>query len=1610
MSCIYLLDGHQFNSELELDDFLLAKNYLRKELGDIVFQVTTHQANTMRILEQESQKAKQLESEFEYARNHRESGEERDSYKFRAPYIGVNKFLSGFTTEDGSLLYPEFIPENYWGENDRSQGRFGDWAKGQYTDDELELFVQTEGWDKNNPLKVSDVRQQDRLRALIENKWEHQALIGDAMHSVLEFYFTRVKNPDGTDKLDENGNYIYNKDLLKTDTSFKTTFRQMLSREKYNRKDGSNIGFDELMNDAQFEQALTCCKELESNLISKYGSEALFFPEFKITGKVEIPRENGIDTLMGIVDLLVIDKNGLPQIIDYKTSIHPRDQFSKAKILGYTYQVLTYGRLLAKAGLDIADSDYLICPIHIADFQYINDDEYQYSGFNFTSSIFENLRDQATDENKNTKLNEVIDYPYTVEVSTDDLLQNVNDTLTKWFPSYSQYKTYEYEDAKKMCEDSNAFEPDETGKLNFIPKGSSTGKPIASVDASIANAEDELVKKVMQWLKDRPRFREKLVNNVKKSLKEGIEKGTSEGVKFTDKEGQDWFQKVMARYCNSNWEIKDGEQYKPLEALGIITLFNKTTRQYNFVRISTQNLKRQFNFGKGSNTTLGGAFKSDLYFKSNPNSMMMQATYGNIELMESMLAINQMSHVFGNNACVGEIMVADPQLGVGIQAASNKELLETFNEIEHCSQEKISIGNNFKSGKIKMAAKVQIAKTMLSDIFQDGNGEAYPEAAAFKSCKSLLDTAVDSDESVEKKIEALEAVIRQLRTTDEGKSYLKGYTTNQDELMKDHVALYNQCLLAIAELKGIDFRQQLQDHSKWCETLMIHKGGLQGNMLDNPGNLSSETLNLVTKLVTEAYQNVRADIQKPAAEMRKLVEALKKEKNFGWLTENTVGNQSSLYMNMYDFKENGDVYYKDPWDENSNLSKAEREFLKYVLPIINSNRGYNQVRDRDKYFRIPLCDGSTSVVAAKDGLLASLKDKLKGWSPKEAYRRAKERAEGIFSDELQQSHNAKKNIDDLFSMTNRFDYGEGPHRDKIIARGRFELNGETIFLKHAFAYSMKSRIDEVFPMIKASMINLTVQGFNQNEVDSEGNLGFQNDLAYLRDYIKNKIKNESIIPEEYRPATEFINKIKQAASKLVLGLSPVQAIYQTIQGIWQDISLIIRKPDGTDAFTLSNMLQAAKIVYSDLKHLGDEPTLVEQFNRLYGVNDMDMNTYIDKIKTDQNGIFNFNNFLFKFASRPDYYNRMTIFVAKMINEGAYEAHSINKDGILEYDCTKDKRYKAFFDDDRSNMEEYNKAKMYYIAAAKQFEKENALNADGTPFKLDLSAKTKLPRAYTNLEAESMKALGDTLYGYYSHEKKSMIQSTLWGSLFMQFKTFWSGKKNQYLATGGVKLEGHWTPYTEQDENGNEVRYYYQKDGDGNILFNEPPVKEGDPNASDEQVVRWEGDWKEGIVSTMFTLCGAMKNDGIRDGWRSMWYNEDLNLRNAYRSNIKQLAYDTTMFLIVGNLLAAALAAGYDDLEKDSSDKDFADALKLTACNIAIKSIKNSFLDFNFISSIGDPAVSWTPFAFEYFGKQVSNIYDTVMGDQNFWTGVSRSNSLFTQFKPVFHTIKANTKD
>jgi hypothetical protein len=113
---------------------------------------------------------------------------------------------------------------------------------------------------------------------------------------------------------------------------------------------------------------------------------------------------------------------------------------------------------------------------------------------------------------------------------------------------------------------------------------------------------------------------------------------------------------------------------------------------------------------------------------------------------------------------------------------------------------------------------------------------------------------------------------------------------------------------------------------------------LQGTSFDNPGMLSSKTLNGLTTLVYESYQNLRESMQKPLAEVRKLIKSLKQDEGFSWVKERTYGNQVDLYSNMIDEERSkNDIILKNPWKDNT-LTEPERKFLEYFLLRVNENR------------------------------------------------------------------------------------------------------------------------------------------------------------------------------------------------------------------------------------------------------------------------------------------------------------------------------------------------------------------------------------------------------------------------------------------------------------------------------------------------------------------------------------------------------------------------------------------------------------------------------------------------------------------------------------------------
>ena len=75
-----------------------------------------------------------------------------------------------------------------------------------------------------------------------------------------------------------------------------------------------------------------------------------------------------------------------------------------------------------------------------------------------------------------------------------------------------------------------------------------------------------------------------------------------------------------------------------------------------------------------------------------------------------------------------------------------------------------------------------------------------------------------------------------------------------------------------------------------------------------------------------------------------------------------------------------------------------------------------------------------------------------------------------------------------------------------------------------------------------------------------------------------------------------------------------------------------------------------------------------------------------------------------------------------------------------------------------------------------------------------------------------------------------------------------------------------------------------------------------------------------------------------------------------------------------------IASVLSSSKKARKSKHFEDALAATGANFLYKTVYNSALDMNFLSSIFETSVDWNPFSLSFMSSQVSNIWDMAMGD------------------------------
>lgn len=1583
MACLYYYKGNLIGNEIQLNDFLIERKQFHSKYGDVVFKrsnLANHVAQTVDdiiVSESASWKAK-MDAMWnsQDKKYYDEDGERVIIYDPKnPPFVGVNKYIDHFG-DDGqnNRLTAEFKPEEFW------PRMFKSWNDGNFDNDELvDIIKQVTGEDPKTISRPLTQTTLDTWRSAIESKWKAQGEIGTALHAVSEFYFGKTNGEYNFNNIDTDVNTAY--------VSFPNEFKKHINEET-------------------FLKAITMCQKLKEDLKRQHGEDCIFYPEIAVTGKTQ-QEVSGSDRIYGIIDLLIIDEQGVPHIIDYKTSTKPYNKFHDTKKLSYTYQLAVYERILANYGIRTSDSTSHIVPIQLKNMQYDqNTQKWNYDSISYNMNSEdrvqqENITGKVKSEKVVSNINKFLPTKVKLSVTTEKLMENVTKSLKVLFPSYQIKRGASDEELSNMLREAKAFEINpKTGDYRYqFPFG---GEPI-KVPATDPNPESSLLKKVKAEIDSWTVKKQNLVGRVKNELTKAVQEGRS--FKFTETYNVDgdplWLEQTMNQYCNGDYEVVN---CPGAESFGMLLLQNKFTGLVTILKLTNSNdLTYQHHFNNKNRTNLTGKYEEDVVENSKSDSRMLKAVQGNIELMETMLVLQNTGINENSGMNVQEIKLINPYTQSSLPA-SNREIMYSYNKLMNLAKshnEDINLDTSNFTGdkpKISLVKPMELIRIQLKDVIRR-HSDKYRVLNDYviKAINDFNnDTEVIDPDGLYKELYKLALKWE----SEEGyKDATSTVRTSVKDVLSPEYRLYSDIMIAMSDLKNLDVRQQIQDSAKWLENSNVLTQGMEGLYTENPGNFKSQTLNQITASISNAFQKVKDSMNRKNVKLRQLVKKLKDEKNFGYIKNNLTGNQTSLYENMIE-ERNGDLVFVNP----DTLVGAEKEFLEYALEIINENRYPNDKANFNtwkktndlRYYRVPLMRASDASKMSTNGNMKAFADSARTWTLKGALQEMKEKAQGFLTEEEERLAYAKENI---FKMNNMFDWGESDKRlDKIKDNGgvnAFEHNLEDLLLHHCFAYDVSKEMQKEMPMIKASALALAVQGSNQNNKD-----GFKNLIKFIEDYVKVNVKNQSINDPKFRKWEAAAGKARKAASFMALAYSPVQFSYQMVESLWKAASLIIRKPDGTDAFSAKNMFNSLKSVYRQLGHFSDEPSELQLLNETYGINDMDSKQFANRVSSNQGFLTHFEDWAFRMASRADFYSRMSIFEAQMRNDGSLEAHE-KKEGRLVYNYKKDKRYADMFNYPQGSKE-YNEAYARYLAAAKQFKEEGVLKDDGTEFEIG----DALPRAYTNKEATAMKAIADNMYGYYNSETKSMMGSMLLGGLFAQMKTYWSAKKNQYLAPGGVKQMGHFEDYKEKDENGELRQMYYQKTETGEIDINAPLVFENHPNCSQVKVQKWKGQYQEGIILTLSKLGLGALDGRFSDEWEEMWNNPDPNLRTAYRSNLKQLAYDLVMLCIVGSI-SSYLLGDWADREEEEWRKDKGDqakALDFMMANFIFKTFDNSFRDFNMFASIGDPLADWQPFSFTTLWTTTSRMWDAAVGDADFSRAVLQSFAAGRLALPMFDSL------
>lgn len=846
----------------------------------------------------------------------------------------------------------------------------------------------------------------------------------------------------------------------------------------------------------------------------------------------------------------------------------------------------------------------------------------------------------------------------------------------------------------------------------------------------------------------------------------------------------------LKKYIQAGWVLIDNEA---LIDNGIFIFQQPRSARIEIIALDTHKLNLRLKFNTNPNdekdvdrarTSILGNFLRDaevdpMYF--------LDGTVGNAVLMKvlSFLSLNAENFASNSISSIKAISIWDDK----VCQESNKKMEDTWMRIVKEAKDKGIVINNLPKGLLMddVSAAVMIANEAIAS----SENESIKDILHYKAFKKIHPDGKYTIDELEKRLKVLER---------RDPNYDPSRMSAENAL---HVAL--AALQRGALTYYMLYPTKEDDIGRYLDENLALEGTDASSMQES----KSVVLRQLQTIISNFNDVYKQEFEKIATKWQIKYKAFKKDAGLS-----SVVGDDFKYFREHWFVKDGDKIHQSLrlksvndayWKSCSSSEKALYDMYCEIWDRIRYNNDLKLIKDAREdgsYYEIPLVRTNFRKQCEAGGLWNA----VTGW----VKRKGKLVANYIFDmeDEIYEKEERQK-INNV-KLPSYIQDLVGDARIEAIEKygvSAYETNMDIVFLTALAVGLRRERSEHAMMLTNALRANLYYSKFLNGR--TVGNI-----LNAVEQQINAKLYQRSVIDVHDRGIAMLINFCKGITSTGTLAWNWVSFTRETIKGITDAWSRTIWDEMYSGKMSQKNYWDALEIVASSAYKNVDVTSFIMQLSHNFGMANFSSTQIVEASKTMPVSFYEAGQeTLFITATWPDFIHRTAMLVAHLKEIGAYEAYSLDEEGVLQYDMTKDKRFDIYlkYKDDISkipdkDIDTYNKQYTLYMEMLKDFEIAGKVKQDGSKYvEGDLLPEALSPRLQNNL-----KVVADKLYGNYDKETKSLMQEQLLGSLFFQFKTFPLERLSQWFKSPTHINDIEWVQV--KDKDGDELVCVIGEDG------------------------------------------------------------------------------------------------------------------------------------------------------------------------------------------------------